>query len=323
MQSIWKTIPKPIFVLAPMEDVTDTVFRQMVAGCARPDIFFTEFTNVDGVQSSGHDIVSYRLKFSKAEHPIVAQLWGSKPENYYKTTKDLVAMGFDGVDINMGCPQKKVTKHGGCAALINNQPLAKEIIDATKRGAAGKIPVSVKTRIGFTSIVTEEWITFLLSQGIDVLTVHGRTAAEMSKVPAHWDEIGKAVEIRNRLKIDTLIIGNGDVISYQDALSKIETHKVDGVMIGRGVFENPWVFDKTVGGQAHSVADHLTLMRRHIELFKKTWGTKKPYAILKKFFKMYIKGFDGASEWRTRVMETKSAEEVYPIIDDMMRVTAD
>ncbi|HUD18965.1 MAG TPA: tRNA-dihydrouridine synthase [Patescibacteria group bacterium] len=319
MKSIWKTIATPIFILAPMEDVSDTVFRQIVASCARPDIFFTEFTNVDGIQSAGHDVVANRLKYADSEHPIVAQVWGKRPENYYRTAQELVSAGFDGIDINMGCPEKKVVAHGGCAALIKNPSLGREIILATKEGAGRKIPVSVKTRIGFQSIATEEWISFLLSLDIAALTVHGRTAAEMSKVPAHWDEIGKAVAIRNQMKVNTLIIGNGDVVDATDGLTKVKKYHVDGIMIGRGIFENPWAFDRIHPGVSHSIGEHMNLMRRHIELFTEVWGKKKPYAILKKFFKIYLRGFDGASQWRMRVMETKKPEEVYPIIEEMLK----
>ena len=219
----------------------------------------------------------------------------------------------------MGCPQKKVIKHGGCAALINSPDMARKIIEATIEGAAGRIPVSVKTRIGFKTINTEEWLTVLLSSNIDALTVHGRTAAEMSKVPAHWDEIGKAVELRNRMKLKTLIIGNGDVVDAADGFSKAKTYGVDGIMIGRGIFENPWAFDRRETQVAHSTSEHLELMRRHIKLFERTWSHKKPYAILKKFFKIYIRGFDGASAWREKVMETRNFDEVYPILDDMLK----
>lgn len=318
MKSFWRKLSKPFFVLAPMEDVTDTVFRQIVSSCVRPDVFFTEFTNVDGIMSVGREAVMHRLQFSEIERPVVAQLWGKSPDHYRETAKLLVEMGFDGIDINMGCPQKKVIKNGGCAALINNPDQARLIIEATKEGAGGKIPVSVKTRIGFKSIITEEWITVLLKAGIDALTVHGRTAAEMSKVPAHWDEIAKAVELRNSMGLNTLIIGNGDVSSREDGLAKWKKTGVDGIMIGRGIFDDPWIFDHDVPHRLHSVKEHLDLMKKHIELFEATWGRTKQYAILRKFFKVYVKGFDGAADWRRRVTETKSTGDVYPLIEEML-----
>ena len=318
MKSIWQTLPKPILALAPMEDVTDTVFRQIVASCARPDVFFTEFTNCDGFLSVGRKAVSQRLKFTDSEHPIVAQLWGVNPKTFFEVAKIIVSMGFDGVDINMGCPQRNVVSDGACAALINNPSLAKEIIEATKAGAAGKIPVSVKTRIGYKTIKTREWISHLLSCDIDALIVHGRTAHEMSRVPAHWDQIGNVVEIRNTMKKSTLILGNGDVKSAKEALEKCKSYGLDGVMIGRGVLDNPWCFDRSPVPHQPTTKELLTLMRRHVELFTQTWGDTKHFAILKKFFKIYITGFDGASDVRVRAMATDNVSEIITLLDQQL-----
>jgi nifR3 family TIM-barrel protein len=304
MNTIWKELIKPILVLAPMEDVTDTVFRQIIASCTKPDIFYTEFTNVDGLLSEGHDIVSQRLKYSETEHPIIAQLWGIHPNAFYEAAKQIVALGFDGVDINMGCPQKKVTQHGACAALISNQSLAKEIIDATKKGVNGKIPVSVKTRIGYKKI-SDTWIQFLLEQHLDALIIHGRTAHEMSKVPAHWDEIAKYTGC------GTLIIGNGDVKDAKDAMEKCNTYKTDGAMIGRGVFDNPWCFDHT--GHNGTKEELFALLKKHVDLFEHTWRNTKNYAILKKYFKIYIRDFTGASELRSQLC-TMTPEEIHDTI---------
>ncbi len=316
--NIWQKLPKPILALAPMEDVTDTVFRRIVASCARPDIFFTEFTNVDGLVSQGRDAIIHRLRFTDEERPIIAQLWGMKPDNYRTVASQLVDMGFDGIDINMGCPERSVVGHGACAALINTPDLASEIIKAVKEGAAGKIPVSVKTRIGYKNI-SNEWIPFLLEQHLDALTVHGRTAAEMSKFPVHWDEIARAVTLRNAKKVGTLILGNGDVKSAEESLAKIQTYGLDGMMMGRAVFDDLYAFAR---GQkpVRTVFSYLTIMRRHVELFEETWGDTKNYAILRKFFKIYVRGFEGAGEWRERVMATRSPSEVYPLIDEMMRM---
>ncbi|OGG11214.1 hypothetical protein A2Z00_00805 [Candidatus Gottesmanbacteria bacterium RBG_13_45_10] len=319
--SIWSQLPRPILALAPMEDVTDTVFRQIVATCAKPDVFFTEFTSCEGFLSRGHDEVAKRLKYAQSEHPIVAQIWGHKPEHFYTVAKIVAGLGFDGIDVNMGCPQRNVVKDGACAALINNPPLAQEIIKATKSGiaASGKnIPVSVKTRIGYKKIVTEEWISHLLSLDLDALIIHGRTAAEMSKVPAHWDEIGKVEAIRNHMKKKTLILGNGDVATAKEAMEKCKKYHLDGVMIGRAIFDNPWVFDRSINPHIPTAKELLMLMRRHVALFDETWGKKKNFAILKKFFKMYIKGFDRASAYRVRAMATSSPVEVYKIIDELL-----
>ncbi len=321
MESFWQTLSKPILALAPMEDVTDTVFRRIVASCSRPDVFFTEFTSCEGLLSAGYESVAQRLVYTEEERPIVAQIWGKKPENFYAVAKLLVARGFDGIDINFGCPERAIVKQGACAAMIGQNALVKEIIDAVKHGveATGRnIPVSVKTRLGYKTLMTEEWISFLLGLGLDALTVHGRTAAEMSAQPARWDEIAKAVDIRNRLKLKTVIIGNGDVPDTTDAFQKAAQYGVDGVMIGRGVFENLWAFDRSAAKYTPTVTQHLDIMMRHVALFGETWGTKKNFSILKKFFKIYIRGFEGASDWRMRFISAKNQDEVASLMKELM-----
>src|SRR5882672_11300852 len=204
-------LPKPFFVLAPMDDVTDTVFRRIVAGCARPDLFFTEFVNVDGLQSEGRGRLIKRIEFTPAEQPLIAQIWGKDPENYRKTAAELVEMGFAGIDINMGCPIKAVVNNGCCSALINNREMALEIIKATQEGAAGRVPVSVKTRLGWNQI-DYSWHELLLRQNLAMLSVHGRTRSEMSAVPNNWEAIGEIRKLRDKIAPQTLIIGNGDIL---------------------------------------------------------------------------------------------------------------
>lgn len=209
---------EPFFILAPMEDVTDIVFRGIIRKYnsaeyvksrlgivlyqkINPEILFTEFTNCDGMCSVGQSRVIHRLKYDPNERPIIAQIWGKTPQNYYETAKLCLELGFDGIDINMGCPEKNVIKQGCCSALINNKELAKEIIDSVKKGTEGKIPVSVKTRIGFKLIQTENWFNFLLDQDLDAITVHGRTVAQ-DEVPANWDEIAKVVVLNKKNTLD-------------------------------------------------------------------------------------------------------------------------
>jgi len=314
IMNIWKKLSKPIFILAPMEDVTDTVFRQMLLYTCRPDLFFTEFTNVDGLFSKGAIEVGKRLLFSKKEKPIIAQIWGMKPGNYFKAAQKIKELGFNGIDINMGCPQNDVVRIGACSALMKNHSLAVEIIKATKYGA-GNLPVSVKTRIGFNNIQTSEWIGFLLKQDLAAITVHGRTVKEMSKIPAHWDEIGKAIELRDKLKCNTLIIGNGDVYSLTEAKEKVKKYKLDGVMIGRGIFHNPWLFNESFDIKSISVEQRIQLLLNHIKLWRKTWQGSvrypaKHFPILKKYFKIYLSGFDGAAEIRGKFMATNNIAEV-------------
>jgi tRNA-dihydrouridine synthase len=215
-------------------------------------------------------------------------------------------MGFDGVDINMGCPEKSIVKRGSCAALIKNPALASDIIHAVK-SEAGEMPVSVKTRIGFNEIRTEEWASFLLEHALDALTIHGRTAKEESKVDAHWDEIGKVVELRNTLKKKTVIIGNGDIKSKEEGYNRATEYGVDGVMIGRGIFQNAWLFNPQF---IASDKDRLTMLIKHASLFEKTWGKTKQFAIMRKFVKTYVHSFPEATELRMKLMETKNFSEL-------------
>lgn len=315
MSSFWNTLKKPISILAPMEDVTDTVFRRVVTNCGRPDVFFTEFTSTDGMLSVGRDRVINRLEYTKDEKPLVAQIWGNNPENYLKACREIQEMGFDGVDINMGCPVGKIVKKGGCSGLIENPNLAKELILAAKEGA-NKIPVSVKTRLGFSKLDTEKWTTTLLEMDLPVLTMHGRIAKHMSKYPANWDEIKKVVDIKNQMQKDTLIIGNGDVMSYQEIFEKHETTGVDGVMIGRGIFQNLFVFNPN-GPKCMteiSAETKLKLLTYHLELHKKRWGESTRYATMKKFYKIYVNTFKEASDLRSSLMETHSIDEALILI---------
>src|SRR6266581_4383073 len=311
--SFWQTLQKPIFILAPMEDVTDTVLRQVIARCGKPAVFFTEFTNVEGMFSKGEKHVVHRLQYTEIERPLVAQIWGSQPENFSKAARKLIDMGFSGVDLNMGCPAQGPVSRGVCSGLINNRPLAKEIIDATKEGAAGIIPVSVKTRLGFRAI-DFDWIAFVLEQDPAVLTVHARTVSEMSKVPAHWDKLKIVADMRNAMRSSTLIIGNGDVKSLSDARQKVAEAGVDGAMMGRGIFENPYLFSGTTTLRDKTPQEKLHLLLEHMWLWQDTWGNTKHFPILRKFFKVYANGFSGAQELRMRLMETQNPEETERIV---------
>jgi len=319
MTNFWQTLPKPFTVLAPMDDVTGNVFRKVINSSFRPDIFFTEFTNADGLISVGSKIVGSKLKYEPDQHPIIAQIWGNNPESIYKSAKIVKNLGFDAIDFNMSCPVKNITKRGCGAALIGNYGLAKQIIDALKKGAKG-IPVSVKTRLGLKTNVIEEWATFLLNQRLDALTIHARTASEMSKVPAQWDEIEKVVKIKNKISPNTVIIGNGDVKDYEDVIFKHNKYGVDGVMIGRGVFDNPWVFEHDNNKQ-HSKKEYLNLLLKHFDYFELDYPDpivlQKRYPALKKFFKMYINGFNRASEFRLQLMETKNLQEARELVNTL------
>lgn len=313
--NILQQLPRPFFVLAPMDDVTDTVFRQIVVDAAKPDLFFTEFVNVDGLQSPGRDKLIKKLQFTTKEQPLIAQIWGKNLENFRRTAAELVEMGFAGIDLNMGCPDKTVVKNGCCSALINNRELASQIIKATQEGAAGRVPVSVKTRVGFNH-VDMSWIEFLLEHNLDMLIVHGRTRKEMSEVPAHWDLIGQARELRDKISPNTLIVGNGDVENRAHGLELAKKYGLDGIMIGRGIFRDPFAFAAESPWPAYTKQQRIDLYRKHVELFAKTWAAgERNIQTLNKFCKVYISDFDGAKEFRERLMTAKSTHELLSLLD--------
>lgn len=313
---IWEKLPKPFFVLAPMDDVTDTVFRQIIASVAAPDLFFTEFVNVEALNSAGREKTLPRLRLdSKTEHPIIAQIWGLNPENFYKAARDIAAMGYDGIDINFGCPIRNVVANGACSALMlpENRGRAVEMIQATREGSSS-LPVSVKTRLGYSAF-DPSWHELLLKQKLNALSIHGRTKSQMSKVSADWSKIGEIRELRDRLSPATQIIGNGDVITRLQGLKLAKQHKLDGIMIGRGVFDDPFVFADSSPWAGYSREQKVDLFRRHVELFAKTWqNDERKLVVLNKFCKIYVQGFDGAKELREKLMAANSTDELLGLL---------
>ncbi|HUC86942.1 MAG TPA: tRNA-dihydrouridine synthase [Candidatus Saccharimonadales bacterium] len=321
-ETIWtqlKQAGQPFFVLAPMDDVTDTVWREVVARAAAPDVMVTEFASSDGfTHPLGRESVERRLKVNETERrlgvPLIAQIWGANPDHYYEMARDLSARGvFSGIDINMGCPEKGIVKRGCCGGLIKqeNWDTAAAIIAATKAGA-GELPVSVKTRIGVGNVITEAWCGHLLQQEIAALTIHGRTVREMSRVPAHWGEIAKVAALRDTLAPETVIIGNGDVADRAHGEALAAKHGTDGIMIGRGLFHNLFAFERQPCDHAPEELSRILL--EHLALYEQTWGNSKSYEPLKKFFKVYINGFPGAAELRAKLMETKTPAEARLVV---------
>jgi tRNA-dihydrouridine synthase len=319
-------LPKPFFVLAPMDDVTDTVFRQVVQSTAAPDLFFTEFVNVDGLQSPGRPKLLKKLRFAPTETRLVAQLWGKDPENFRKTAEQIadgtfakelglpVGSNFVGIDLNMGCPAKSEVKNGTCSALILDRPLASAIIKATQAGAGGRMPISVKTRLGWGEI-DHTWAEFILGHNLYMLTMHGRTKKEMSKVPAHWDEIGKVREIRDKVAPQTLLVGNGDVMSHQQGVELATEYGLDGIMIGRGIFHDPYIFSEDSQWVHVDREARIELYKRHVTMFAETWQqNERPIHTLNKFCKVYINGFDGAKELREQLMQADSTTELLSLL---------
>lgn len=312
-QDFWKQLKKPILCLAPMEDVTDAAFRRVIAKYGKPHVLFTEFTSADGLCSAGKKNMLHDLWFTDNERPIVAQLFGADPEKFAQAAKLVKKLGFDGMDINMGCPVKKIIKTGSCSELIRNPKLAQEIIFAVKK-SAHPLPVSVKTRIGYNKNEVETWIPLLLETEPAALTIHGRTRKQMSKVPADWDAIARCVQIRDEMKSKTLIIGNGDVVSVAQAKIYAKKYGVDGVMIGRGIFGKPWLFNSRRKDENMTPRHRLEIMLEHTKTFSELFGKRKNFAVMKKHYKAYVSGWDGAKDLRVRLMETGSYEEVERVV---------
>ena len=321
-ENFWKKLKKPIMAIAPMANVTDAAFRQMFVENGKPDVFWTEFVSVEGLLSPGKDRLLVDFWYTEAEHPIVAQIFGAKPEQFEKVAAMIKELGFDGIDINMGCPAQDIEKSGAGAALIKNPKLAKEVIKATKRGAAG-MPVSVKTRIGYSKEEIKEWLPVLLEEDLAALIIHLRTRDEMSDVPAHWELAQETVNMRSQYAPETILLGNGDINTMEDAESKTKESGFDGVMIGRGMFGNPWFFS----GHIPSLEERLKVMVKHTNLFQEIFksdkdrdgGSLKSFDVMKKHFKAYVTGFDGARELRALLMETKNATEVKRIAEEFLK----
>ncbi len=362
--SFWGKIRRPFFVLAPMANVTDFAFRSMIAKYGKPDVMWTEFVSADGLNSRGREKLLIDLKFSNKERPIVAQLFTGHPDAMRKAAALCAELGFDGLDINMGCPDRAVEKQGGGAAMMKDFKVAMAVLEAAREewgetsvvGESGgvfsaknanatklrlqsggekqisSLPISIKTRLGYNK-VDFDWLRLLLEQKLPALTVHLRTRKEMSDVPAHWELMPEIVKLRDEVQADiapnerTLIIGNGDVESVNDGAAKLKKYGGDGVMIGRGIFGKPWLFediDKAQNSNTKTPKERLKIMVEHAKLYEKTFcgsGAKrfKNFAVMKKHFKAYVSGWDGAKELRVKLMESNSAKQVALIVDNYLK----
>ncbi|HCQ2004227.1 TPA: tRNA-dihydrouridine synthase [Staphylococcus aureus] len=313
-ENFWSELPRPFFILAPMEDVTDIVFRHVVSEAAKPDVFFTEFTNTESFcHPEGIHSVRGRLTFSEDEQPMVAHIWGDKPEQFRETSIQLAKMGFKGIDLNMGCPVANVAKKGKGSGLILRPDVAAEIIQATK---AGGLPVSVKTRLGYYEIDEwKDWLKHVFEQDIANLSIHLRTRKEMSKVDAHWELIEAIKNLRDEIAPNTLLTINGDIPDRKTGLELAEKYGIDGVMIGRGIFHNPFAFEKEP--REHTSKELLDLLRLHLSLFNKYEKDEiRQFKSLRRFFKIYVRGIRGASELRHQLMNTQSIAEARALLDE-------
>ncbi len=350
-----KEMGKPFFVLAPMADVTDAAFRRIIAKYGKPDVTWTEFVSADGLcHPKGREKLLKDLVYSEVERPIVAQLFSSNPDNMRQACKLVAELGFDGIDINMGCPDKTIEKQGCGSAMIKTPDIAIEIIKAAKQGIAAaekEIPLSVKTRVGYNRDEIDTWVKTVLEQDIAALTIHARTRKDLSQVPANWDYVSRVVKLRDKIAPNTVIIGNGDVSDMNDGIEKARDTGCDGIMIGRALFGNPWIFNKDISikkkgtwkqnfflrllpnkwskrimGDSRytisdiSLSDKLRVMIEHTELFDELLGDVKNFAVMKKHYKAYATGFPGAKELRIQLMESRNKEEVRKIVENFLEV---
>lgn len=315
-----------IAVVAPMADVTDVAFRAMIAKYSKPygpDVMWTEFVSADGLNSPGREVLKRDLEYSEGERPVVAQLFTSTPENMKKAAALCRELGFDGIDINMGCPDKSIEKQGAGAAHMKDWRRAQEVIRAAQEGA-GDIPVSVKTRIGFNKVEFMEWLPKILECNVPVLTVHLRTRKEMSKVPAHWELMPEVVKLVREMTGEvkdggTIILGNGDITSVKEGKRKASETGADGIMVGRGIFGTPWFFNEEEFEKGKATEERLKILVEHTKLYEEKLGDIKSFAIMKKHYKAYVHGFDGAKELRTELMECVDAKEVEEKLKEFLK----
>lgn len=313
MLGFWEKLQRPFFIQAPMEDVTDAAFRRLIVRFGTPDVMFTEFTSADGLvlaPEKGQEALHAKLMFAPEERPIVAQLFSAIPERMQAAAKIVADLGFDGIDINMGCPDRAVEKSGCGAALIKNPENARALIRAAKKG--GGIPVSVKTRMGYNTDEMDTWLPEILAEEPANITIHLRTRKEMSLVPARWDAMARAIEIRDRVSPHTRMSGNGDVQNLDDARAKAKQTGCDGVMLGRAIYGNPWLYAKR--DAPPSPQERIDALAEHIKLFDELLDDVSNFATMKKHFKAYISGWDHAKELRTRLMETTCASEAIALL---------
>lgn len=331
MTSFWQQLPRPLFVMAPLADVTDVAFRTLIAKYGKPDVMWTEFVSADGLMlapDEGRKKLLVDLEYGEAERPIVAQLFTSHPEHMKGAAALCKRLGFDGVDINMGCPDRSIEKQGAGAAHMKDPSRAQEVIYAAMEGARG-LPVSVKTRLGYNKDELETWLPVILETKPAAVTIHARTRKEMSKVPARWERVKDAVQIRDELSPETFLLGNGDVTDLVDAKQKVEMSGADGAMLGRAIFGNPWLFSnldtvkqKTKGDMIYHITpvalkERLRVMVEHTKLFEDLLPEKN-FAIMKKHYKAYVSGFDGAGDLRQQLMEANTADEVKDTVDKFL-----
>lgn len=359
--NFWQSLTRPIIGLAPMDGVTDATFRHTVALQGKPDVSFTEFTHVHDV-CRGPEFLLNSLIYHEEERPIVAQLYGKDPDLFYQAAHVVCELGFDGLDINMGCPSRSVASSGSGAGLIRTPAVARAIMQATQQGiadwAAGQtlagaglkpgrveaiqrmneqrpdarpfarrmIPLSVKTRLGYDVMIVDRWIEHLLTEQPSVISLHGRTLAQMYRGEADWGAIARAVEISRGS--GTLLLGNGDVHSLQDVVRRVRETGVDGVLVGRATMGSPWFFSQKEEARVllrhqlpgkgpepmvPSLDARFKLLLDHARRFESACGTGQ-FRRMRKHLGWYCKGFAHAASLRASMVRVSSAADVEQVL---------
>lgn len=321
MQFSFTHLPRPFYALAPMEDVTDRVFRSFIADLAKPHIFYTEFIAALALQARRRTTMA-ALSFSRSEQPIIAQIWGTDPEAFFAASALLSEYGYDGIDINMGCPAKKIIKKGACAGLIGNKSLSSELIHAVREGiksTGSSIPVSVKTRSGITTDIHEDWCGHLLEQNLDAICLHPRTAEQQSEGEADWSQVRNLSQLRASMQSSTAVIGNGDVRDLKTATELSARTGADGIMLGRGIFYNPYVFNPDADPlSVRSRTEKIDLAIEHTRRFRQAYGSSRNFEILKKFYKCYLQNYPGSEIELSRLMTVHSYEEATEMLEALL-----
>lgn len=354
-QGFWSTLPRPIIGLSPMDGVTDQPYRYITKKYGKPDVVITEFTAASGLARNAMKLLK-DFVYDESQRPVVAQIFGNEPDAFYVTTIMVCALGFDGLDINMGCPAKNVSHSGSGAALILTPKLAQELIASSKKAVEDwfngydlsklpvktemrneiirlhkalppqyqerrRIPVSVKTRIGYDAPVVEEWIPALLEMEPAVISLHGRTLKQLYSGEANWDEIAKAAKLVH--ETDTLILGNGDISDSQMLFDRVKTAGVDGVLIGRATQGNPWLMRQMVAQrngepipENPKKSEVMDVLLEHCEIFEQQ-SSDHGFMPMRKHLAWYIKGFPNASDFRTALVLSNTSEEVKKILQPL------
>lgn len=364
----WAQLNYPVILCPPMDGITDSAFRELIADMGGSSALYCEFINVKGLIFQNPKTL-FELKYTEKQRPIIAQLFGNNPEDFYEASKMVVKMGFDSIDVNMGCPAHKVASKGGGCALMGNTENAAEIVRQTIKGAneaakelnlGHEIEVTCKMRLGIsdTDTVMHHGLS-MIEAGAKCIAIHGRTLKQMYTGEAKWEPIKDFIKIKNERYGNSIkVFGSGDVKSLWEAFIRILNIGVDGVMIGRGSFGNPWVFEKSrvdmmkkyileiesfynkksgnitideiekypnyleiknnLENKEHTFEETSEMAIRHAKLMFQEKGDSGIIQ-MRKHLAWYFHSFDGAKDLRSKLVRVTSVDEIEGIIKEFVK----